>query len=91
MNPAQRKYAAWVAEDGCTICRKPAEAHHEPYGRGRKDHRYLVALCVYHHKDGTAGRHHIKLERFNRLYKMDIRQLAKDNWDEYQSYQEDAL
>lgn len=56
MNAADRRIADKLAELGCAICGRPAEAHHLIGHRahGRKDRR-MAALCPDHHRNGGHG------------------------------------
>jgi len=83
MNADDREYAAWVTRYGCEVCGCQANAHHEPYKSQGGTHKDLVALCRLHHQDNVHGRHGMSLERFNETYGLDVRQMAIDNWREY--------
>lgn len=45
---------------GCIVCRlqqvySPAEIHHILDGGRRKGHRFVIPLCVPHHRAGSGG------------------------------------
>jgi len=82
MTAELQRYHNWVRDRGCEITGKPCSPHHEPYG-SRKDHRYVVGLDPDIHQHGPYARHKMSLEAFNEHWGIDIRQMAIDNWEQY--------
>ena len=84
MTAELERYHNWVREKGCVICQRPASAHHQPFGRGAKDHRYVVSLCWDHHQ-GDKGIHDLgHADLFYDMYGVDLTQMALDNWEAWQ-------
>lgn len=83
MTAAFERYHQWTREKGCIICQRYAAPHHQPYGRGAKDHKLVVPLCWDHHQ-GDKGVHGLgSAEAFYKMYGVDLAQMAIFNWREY--------
>lgn len=79
----ERAHIGRVVFKGCVVCRRPAEAHHVtqdiPGKYARKDHRYVVGLCVDHHR-GDRGIHGLgSAELFEKTYGIDLLAIAAEN------------
>jgi hypothetical protein len=42
----------FIVQQGCAICRSPAEVHHLLRGGRRMDHLHTIPLCPNHHRSG---------------------------------------
>ena len=76
---AERRHMAWVAEQGCIVCRRPAQVHHITemgHGRITKDNFLVVGLCLDHHT-GQHGIHSLSRIRFAELFDIDVAHRAK--------------
>lgn len=47
-NKAEREWMDFIARQGCSICRSPAEVHHITKGGRRIDHLHSIPLCMMH-------------------------------------------
>lgn len=68
MNKKEREFQAKVRELGCIICRSPAALHHALTGAGgRKDERYVLPLCHFHHQ-GEQSIHTLSRRVWQEIY-----------------------
>lgn len=53
-NPSKEEQAwmDWIVQQGCSICRSPAEVHHLVSGGRRLGHLFTIGLCPVHHRSG---------------------------------------
>ena len=75
----------YVASLGCVVCKRPAQIHHIQHMNGKsmkRDHRYVVGLCMEHHT-GSNGIHGLGHEDiFNEIYGIDLVEEAVRLWNE---------
>jgi len=70
---------AWVAEQGCVVCRRPCQVHHITemgHGRITRDNFLVLGLCADHHT-GRYGIHSLSRVKFAELYDLDVAHRAK--------------
>lgn len=64
MNKGDASYLSRVQAIGCIVCKleyfcyTPAEIHHIIEGGKRKGHRFVLPLCVPHHRGNSDGDTH---------------------------------
>lgn len=80
MNAMEIRHANRIAMQGCWVCRKPAQIHHEREHGSRRDHRYIAALCAEHHM-GPHGRHGLGHDGFEREYGINLRERVRREWE----------
>lgn len=76
---AEKSHLAWVAEQGCVVCRRPAQVHHITemgHGRITRDNFLVIGLCLEHHT-GRYGIHSLSRVGFAELYDLDVAHRAK--------------
>lgn len=83
-NVAEERHMSRVAAMGCFVCGADAEIHHAKRVADRRcarDHRYIVALCPFHHRDAKLGYHGLGNELlFEDLYGLNISARAVREW-----------
>jgi hypothetical protein len=82
----EQRHMDRVGQMPCFACgRRPIELHHimhMPGKKTRRDHRYIVPLCGYCHRDGKHGVHGMGSERiFKDVLRVDLVKMAVREWD----------
>ncbi len=92
-NQAEKVHMEWVAGLPCAVasneCCGRIEVHHVRKHASKRDHKRVIPLCVYHHRDSKAGYHGIGRENFNTRYGIDCCKTAERLWNETCSDVED--
>ncbi len=85
--PADKKekiHMARVSLMRCTVencqCFGRIEVHHIRRGNSRRDHKKVIPLCEYHHKDNKNGYHAMHWSTFDKIHNIDTLALAGDLW-----------
>ena len=84
----EKKFHLWVMEKGCCVpgCwREPVVFHHEKqkYPLPRRDHKFGVPLCDYHHREKLHNDFSWDLDRFNEAYGVQLEEVADYYMNEY--------
>lgn len=70
---AQTDWHNWLRDQGCVICKKPAEIHHcagstAKHNKIHIGHWWCIPLCTEHHR-GKFGIHGANLDLFKLKYR----------------------
>jgi hypothetical protein len=80
----ERLHMAKVALMPCAVkgedCYGRVEVHHIRKGNEARNHRRVIPLCSYHHRDNKNGYHGMSREAFDERYKINAREFAEKLW-----------